>query len=120
MGILKALKASAEFLLMNTYLVYLMVPKSQNCTPTLGKNNLEPGVKDKKIFRFLLILQVPDDGLMTVVEGEDALLECKVSGEDVVPSEEINGTVSPISYIIFKSIYSIFNILANTIQYSMK
>ena len=48
---------------------------------------------------------------MTVVEGEDALLECKVSGEDVVPSEEINGTVSPISYIMFK--YFILNILAN-------
>ena len=30
---------------------------------------------------------------MTIVEGEDALLECKVSGEDVLPSEEINGTV---------------------------
>ena len=46
-----------------------------------------------KVFQFLLIFaQVPDDGLMTVVEGADALLECKVSGEDVVPSEEINGT----------------------------
>ena len=48
-----------------------------------------------KVLQFLLIFvaQVPDDGLMTAVEGADALLECKVSGEDVVPSEEINGTV---------------------------
>ena len=47
-----------------------------------------------KVLQFLLIFvaQVPDDGLMTAVEGADALLECKVSGEDVVPSEEINGT----------------------------
>ena len=40
----------------------------------------------------IFVEQVPDDGLMTAVEGADALLECKVSGEDVVPSEEINGT----------------------------